>query len=196
MLSYEAGRNLDRKTGVAGLIWPYVGAEYPVALFLALVFALSVSSKRGSQWPSELAGYGLWPPKWSVRLATVVRWIEAIVAFSLVALAPIGLLLAGAVFLAYGIVLAQAVRLGYQGSCGCSRHSGPVSRSKMARAFLWGSLAAGLGIGHYEPSMTVLGVCLVVLVASETAVLLGPSLLLRGFQRSGVRPQSDATGRA
>jgi hypothetical protein len=131
-----------------------------------------------------------------MRLATVVRWIEAIVALSLVVFAPIGLPLAGAVFFAYGIVLAQAMRLGYQGSCGCSRHSGPVSRSKMARAFLWGSLSAGLGIGHYEPRMAVLGVYLFVLVASEAAVLVGPSLLLRGFQRSGVRPQSDATGRA
>jgi hypothetical protein len=131
-----------------------------------------------------------------MRLATVVRWTEAIVAFWLVALAPIGLLLAGAVFFGYGIVLAQAVRLGYQGSCGCSRHSGPVSRSKVARAFLWGSLSAGLGIGYYEPSITALGVWLFVLVASEAAVVMGSSLLLRGLQRSGVRPEPDATGRA
>lgn len=110
------------------------GVATMMAVGLAVIWAIAATTKllAPSVAASELEGLGLPAPR---ALARLVPAIEAVVAFALLALPPIGAAMSLGLLVAFTAVLARVVRSGRQVACGClgGLSRGPISWVSVAR---------------------------------------------------------------
>lgn len=159
---------------MAGLAW-----------FLALVLGSSALQKlldrdRMSLATAKLTGIG---PGLAAPLSLVAAALEAMAAVALLfpATQTVGALLAGSLWLGYGVALAAAGRRGESLDCGCSFavRSKPVDVFTIARAFVLAAFAglafAAASVGAtppgIEPLFAALGLFTLYHAAGEIAAL-------------------------
>jgi Methylamine utilisation protein MauE len=145
--------------------------EALLAVFLVMVFASSAWHKRGTAWPDQVVGYRLWPGPAARALARLVKLAEAGTAALLIVACQAGFMLAGTLFLSYGLVLVIALRSGYRGPCGCSSASASVSRPKVWRAILWAGIALAAGVSYFTADFGSAIVMFGAVTASTVAIV-------------------------